>query len=55
MVLNIQNNVLNVKLLTVVDKGSPTNKAEAKPDRIDEATRKLARYNRSSLIIALSV
>ena len=50
MVLSIQNRVLYVKLLTVLVKGSSMIIAVAIPVRIDEATRKLARYNRSSFI-----
>jgi uncharacterized protein (UPF0248 family) len=42
--------VLYVKLLILPDKGSATNKAEARPVRIEDATRKVARYKYSSLM-----
>ncbi len=54
IVLTIHKIVLCVKLLILLpDKGISRSKAEAAPVRIDEATRKLARYNRSSLIFQI--
>ena len=43
--------MLYVKLLKLPDNGSATNRAEARPVKIDDATRKVARYTYSSLMV----
>src|SRR5579864_307752 len=51
IVLTIHKNVLYVKLpILLPDKGISISKAEAIPERIEEPTRKLARYKYASLM-----
>jgi hypothetical protein len=50
IVASIQKTVLYVKLSQLRTKGISMRRADARPERMEDATRKPARYNRSSCI-----